>query len=347
MAWTTLAFLVLAGAPADTVQRASAFPARLESYLTEDIGLSADQRRQLLAGNAVTKLLEVDHSSEIRVFGAIWIAAPIRRYVELLNDIERFERGRGFRITTPISAPPRLEDFAEFALPAADVEELRGCRVGDCGVKLGAEALLRLRTEVQWQDANAYVQANALIRQLALDYVNQYLSHGNEGLAVYCDHARPISVAREFKDMIDKMPELRTQLPDMREYLLGYPRVTLPGSASFLYWQITEFGLKPTIRISHVTVREGADETVVASKMLYASHYFWTALELRRLVSDPARGPGFWFVVVNTSRSDGLTGFTGLFVRPRVRSGVRSGALAALQRTRDRLQQPLLTSSGR
>jgi len=36
--------------------------------------------------------------------------------------------------------------------------------------------------------------------------------------------------------------------------------------------------------------------TVVASKMLYASHYFWTALELRVLLADPARGAGFWFV---------------------------------------------------
>ena len=128
-------------------------------------------------------------------------------------------------------------------------------------------------------------------------------------------------------------------MPNLRTYLLEYPKVDLPDATSFLYWQETEFGLKPTIRISHLTIREGADDTVVASKMLYASHYFWTALELRVLVPDPARGPGFWFATVSRSRSDGLSGFTGLIVRRRVQSEARDGALAALRLTKRKLEQ--------
>ena len=91
--------------------------------------------------------------------------------------------------------------------------------------------------------------------------------------------------------------------------------------------QETDFGLKPTIRISHLTIREGRDDTVVASKMLYASHYFWTALELRVLIPDSARGSGFWFVTVSRSRSDGLSGFTGLFVRRRAQNEASDGTL--------------------
>ena len=53
------------------------------------------------------------------------------------------------------------------------------------------------------------------------------------------------------------------------------------------------FGLKPTIRISHVTIQEGQEGTVVASKMLYASHYFWTGLELRALLPDLTEGSRF------------------------------------------------------
>jgi hypothetical protein len=115
--------------------------------------------------------------------------------------------------------------------------------------------------------------------------------------------------------------------------------VTIPGATSFLYWQETEFGLKPTIRISHVTIREGSDGAVVVSKMLYASHYFFTGLELRALLPDPARGRGFWFVTVNRSRSDGLSGFTGKFVRCRVQSAVRDGMTAALRSTKERLEK--------
>lgn len=107
------------------------------------------------------------------------------------------------------------------------------------------------------------------------------------------------------------MPELTTYMPIMRKYLLEYPKSGLPDTTTLLYWQEPEFVLKPTIRISHLTVREAPDDAVVASKMLYTSQYFWTALELRALVSDSSRGPGFWFVTVNRSRSDGFSGFTG------------------------------------
>ena len=88
--------------------------------------------------------------------------------------------------------------------------------------------------------------------------------------------------------------------------------MTLPNADSFLYWQSAKFGLKPTIRINHLTIADEQTHVVVVSKMLYASHYFWTAIELRVLVPDPARGEGFWFVNVNQSRSDGLERLYGL-----------------------------------
>src|SRR6185295_7523091 len=98
------------------------------------------------------------------------------------------------------------------------------------------------------------------------------------------------------------------------------------------------FGLKPTIRISHLVVQQRPDQTVVASKMLYASHYFVTALELRVLIPDPARGRGFWFVTINRSRADGLGGLVGRLVRGRVRNEVRLGTLAVLRATKTALE---------
>jgi predicted DCC family thiol-disulfide oxidoreductase YuxK len=104
------------------------------------------------------------------------------------------------------------------------------------------------------------------------------------------------------------------------------------------YWQETQFGLKPTIRISHLVIAPGQDETVVASKMLYATHYFWTALEFRTLMPDPSRGQGFWLVTINRSRSDGLSGFTGFFVRRRARSEIKAGTRAVLEGTKQLLE---------
>ena len=122
------------------------------------------------------------------------------------------------------------------------------------------------------------------------------------------------------------------------KFLTEYPNATLADSTDFLYWQETQFGLKPTVRISRLVIQDGPEQTVVASKMLYASHYFWTALELRVLLPDPARGPGFWLVTVNRSRSDGLSGFTGRVIRGRVRSEIEDGTRAALAATKTRLE---------
>jgi hypothetical protein len=313
------------------------FPARLDSYLTDGVKLSRSERQGLLSGDPFTKLLDTDASKEVAVLGAVWINAPIRRYVEAVSDIEAFEKGGGFKVTKRISAPPRLEDFSALRLPDEDLDDLRTCRVGDCEVKLGEEALKRFRSAIDWNDPNARANANALMRQLAFEYVSRYLEGGNQQLAVYRDNSRPTFVAHEFQTMVDQMPLLTTYMPNIRRYLLEYPRVTIPDATSFLYWQETEFGLKPTIRISHLTIRETPDDTVVTSKMLYASHYFWTGLEVRVLMPDPSRGTGFWFVSVSRSRSDGLSGFTGMFVRRRVRSEVEDGTMASLRAMQQRL----------
>lgn len=299
--------------------------------------LTPDERTRLTGGSPVTKLLDVD-GSQVAVFGAVWIDAPIRRYVEAINDIDNFGRRGGVTVTRRIRTPPTLEDFAAMRLPAQDVQDLRTCRVGDCEVKFGAQAIERCKTGVDWKASDAAESANALMRQLALRYVTGYLEGGNPSLAVYRDSQRPTFVAEEFRTLIDRMPELTTFVPEIRRYLLGYPQVGLPDSRSFLYWQEAEFGLKPTIRINHLTIREGPDDTVVASKMLYASHYFWTGLELRALLPDPSRGQGFWFVMDSCSRADGLRGFTAAFVRRRVQSEVQATALTALQSTKQMLE---------
>jgi hypothetical protein len=262
----------------------------------------------------------------------------MRRYLEAVTDIENFERGGAFRITKKLSSPPRVEDFAQLQLPADDIRDLRACRVGSCEVKLSEEGVRRVQSEINWNGADVPAQVNRLAQRIALEYVSGYLKGGNAELAVLRDRSRPTFVAQEFRSMVDAMPELTTYLPIPRQYLLEYPRVDLAGVTSFIYWQETQFGLKPTIRINHLSIFEDSGDALVASKMLYANHYFWTGLELRALVADPARGPGFWFVAVSRSRSDGLSGFTGSIVRRRVRGEVQDGLLTALRTTQRRLE---------
>ena len=314
-------------------------PERLESYLATTVRPTREERDHLLAGGPITKFLEADPSHEVAVFGAIWIDAPMRRYAEAVIDIETLERGGAFLVTRRIHMPPSLQDFADLQLPAADVAELEHCRVGDCQLKLGSEAIELLRTGIDWSGPSPKPDADALFRAFTHEYLIAYYERGNAALAVYRDKSRPVSVAAEFATIVDRMPPLTHRLAEVRRYLLEYPDFTLPASTDVFYWQETRFGLKPTIRVNHLVVHEGVDEIVVASKMLYASHYFRAALELRVLMPDARRGPGCWFVTVNRSRVDGLSGF-GRLVRGRVRGEVQKGTLAALMSTKRRLEPP-------
>jgi hypothetical protein len=314
-------------------------PEPLENYLTRVVQATSRERQQLIRGTPITKLLKANEAEEVAVFGATWIAAPMQAYVEEVSDIENFERGSSFRDTTRISDPPRLEDFARMTLPDDEISDLRRCRVGDCIVKLGAPQLHRLQTEIDWRQPTARADAMALFRRMALEYVEGYREGGNARLAVYRDSDRPTFVANEFRSMVERLPAFEATLPDLQRYLLEYPAASLDGSTDFLYWQETRFGLRPTIRINHLVIQQGTNRTVVASKMLYASHYFWTALELRVLLPDPSRGAGFWFAMISRARSDGLTGFVGRIIRGRVRHEANKGTLAALVATKARLEK--------
>jgi hypothetical protein len=184
--FTALAVAVVAGTqPIELAQSAgTSLPHRFESYLATVVAPTAAERQQLLNGAPITKLLAADPSKEVAVFGAIWIGAPIHRYVEAVQDIERFERGGGFPVTKRISTPPRIEDFADLHVPEKDLADLRTCQVGDCDVKMSEGGLQRFRTEVDWRAGNAQASADALMRRLALEYVTGYLEGGNERLAV-------------------------------------------------------------------------------------------------------------------------------------------------------------------
>ena len=314
------------------------FPADLDAYFTKYVKLDASARAQLLAGAPVTKMLDSDASKEVAVFGAVWVNAPVERYLEAVRDIERFESGGAFRVTRKLSTPPTLEDFDQLSLSDEDVKDLRSCQVAQCEVKLASAAIERMRHEIDWSKPDAPEQANRLARQIAFEYVTGYLKGGNSELAVYRDADRPTFVAKEFGELVNQLPQLNEFVPKLRRYLLDFPNATLPGSESFIYWQDADFGLKPTIRINHLVMAQDDSGAIIASKMLYATHYFWTALELRALVRDPPRGPGFWFVTESRSRSDGLSGFMGRVIRGKVRGGAEKGTVAQLHAIKSRLE---------
>ncbi|HUF23152.1 MAG TPA: hypothetical protein VMN81_03410 [Vicinamibacterales bacterium] len=320
----------LAAAPAPGDEPTRRLPERLEHYVSATVRLTAAERAQLFAGAPVTRMLDADPGREVAVFGAIWLDAPARAYVEAVSDIEAHERGGAYLATKRLGDPARAEDFASLRLPDGDVRDLRDCRVGDCAVKLDQPTIEAIRA--------AAGRAEGAFRERALALVSGYRARGNAALPVYRDKPEPAAVAFELQALAARLPPIAAGVPAVRRYLIDYPRAPIPDARDFVYWQLAKFGLKPTVRISHVVIDERPDATIVASKMLYASHYFIAAVELRVLTPDPSRGPGVWLMTVSRSRADGLGGLKGLLMRGRVQSQVRTSLARSLVSSKARLE---------
>ena len=295
------------------------------------IGFSAADVNAVEQGSVVVKSPETAVRQELAYFGVVYIDAAPERLIDQTRDIERFERGLGIRTIRRFSGVPRLEDLASLELPAEDIEALSQCRPGDCAVKLSAAAMSRFRTQVNWSSPDAARQANEVAREMILELVRTYRAKGNEGLGHNDDGSAPLDVAEQFRALLPADELLPAHVPALIAHLEDYPRSRLPGADEFFYWSIVDFGLKPTIRVNHVTIHALRDHPsgvsyAIAIKQLYASHYLNAALELRFLADDQRRAGslGFYLLSIARSRNDGMTGFRGSFLRPIIRHRSRN-----------------------
>jgi hypothetical protein len=200
-------------------------------------------------------------------------------------------------------------------------------------VKLPSNVILRVQKEIDWSSPDAEQQATELARTVLLQYVERYLTGGNEQLSEYSDKKQPLRVAEQFDAILKASPYIFDYDPEFYEYLSDYPKKHLDGVEDFLYWSKEKFGLKPVISVTHVSIyrKPEFDVTLIASKQIYANHYFEASLGLTvALASAQDPDPSFYLLYFNRSRSDALHGgFSGL-ARGQVKSRARKGALENL-----------------
>jgi len=312
---------------------------------------SAADFRALDAGSAVVKSLDTPVRQELAHFGAVHIDAPAERFIDRFRDIERFEKGPGIPQIGRFLSPPRLEDLASLTLPAKDVTALAGCRPGDCDVKLSAAAMTRFRNQMNWSSPNAALQAHEIAREMLLELVRAYKANGNAALGYYDDGRETLSVAEQFRALLASGSRLSLPVPGLMAYLDEYPRSRPAGAEDFFYWSVVDFGLKPTVRVNHVIIyplaaRPLGVSHVIAIKQLYASHYFYSTLELRFLVDDDRRADrdGFYLLSITRSRSDGTTGLKGSLLRPVISRRSRNAVRGYLEHLKRQVERTALAS---
>jgi hypothetical protein len=290
------------------------------AYLIDRIGLAPSDVDAIDRGRPIARARDGLSAEDIGVVGAVRIHAEPAAFLRRLRDIVTFERSANVLQIGTFGTPPSARDLAGLTLDADDLAALPSCTPGDCDLQLSSDAMERFRTGVNWKSSGSTSAANAAMRQMLASLVTAYQATGNDGLGQYDDSQPPVKVAAEFR-LLGMAREMPVPLAALGTYLTDYPQISLRSAEQFFYWSKVDFGLKRTIRANHVTIYPLSDRRdglryVVATKQLYSSHYFSTALELRFLIDDPARpGQGFVLLLVTKSRVPGLSSTLGAVIR--------------------------------
>ena len=343
LAAVALGTLVTALSPLATAQVPS--QQDLTRSLTGRFGMDDMQRAVLSAGLDSAEALVSPASDGVAVIGGIWIDAPAGMYLDWAEGFADFDRGSSVQAVRKLSSPPRLSDFDSLTLSKAELRDLSKCRVGDCALQLDAASINRIAA-VDWRRPDAPALATGVIREMLFGIASRYVEIGDAGLPNYHDSKRTTDVAGICASLLEEEAAAGLAPPALLAYLGGRPGAPLPQSTSYLYWTTNSFGLKPTTRLNHTVIYRGTGggtAGIVATKMLYATHYFHGGLEMRHVMADAAAPDRFLLVDVTRTRSDGLTGVTGAVIGDTVRRRGLESLRKYLRFTKHAVEQRLRT----
>ena len=315
-------------------------PAR--TLLMTAFHLSSGEIARLDDGDIVSRTLDVRNDREVATLGIVRIKTSPSKYIERLADITTFKRTPDVLQIGMFSGAPQVADVASLVIDDVDLKQLRTCHVADCGVRLSAESIERVRQQIDWRAPDASSRTSLLVRQILVDYVARYRQHGTAAAMEYADRERRLDVGREFASLIAADPITSNYAPRLQRHLLDYPDSSEEGVTDFVYWSKELVRGRPVISITHVATAAAVDDSPIAyaigSKQIYAMHYFDASLGLTLLVPDPAEAATY-VVYLNRSRIDLFDGLFGGVVRRIVAGRARTLVAEQMQR----LQRTLAT----
>ena len=252
----------------------------------------------------------------------------------------RFKTGPDVLQIGRFSDPPVLEDLASLVIDKNDMD-LRDCRVGDCDVRLPADAIVRFQREIDWQTRDAQARAAALFKDVLLANVRAYMSGTSAGrITEYDDNKRPIRPVDDFAALVKNSPYLGALVPGLPEYLLSFPSAPIAGAQDILYWSKEKFGLTPFITVTHLAVAPAMPRTyVIASRNVYSSRYLDASLAVTIASGVVGERDAFYLAYANRSRASALKGRFSLVRRAIVERRAKTSLEENLRTTRERLEK--------
>ncbi len=332
---TLAAIIALAVAAAGSAQNSSAV-GEPQKFLRMVARFSEADIASLERGEPLAKVLDTDHR-ELAVVGAVRINAPRERLFDRYREISNLKNSNVVMEVGRFSTPPKPEDLNTLHFEDYDLDAIKACRPGDCGVRLSGENLDRFAREVNWRAPDWKQQAAQLWRQLIVKDTADYLSTGK--LGDYRNKAVPLDVAEEFSMLYDGSKYFEPLSPQFFAYVKHFPHERLDGVENILYWSKDDI-YRPVTRLTHLMLYPPAADAhrpgIIATKQFYAVHYFDAGLGFTFTFND--RASGFYMLSVNRVRTRSLVGFMRTMVRLVVQRRSREAMEGILRSTKTGLE---------
>jgi len=281
------------------------------------------------------------HFCWVKASGGIDIRAAADEFLRSYRESMTRKSNAAILEIGSFASVPSLADLQNLTVEAGDIEDLRDCTVGDCQVKLSAAMIERFRKEIDWDSPEYAAGVTNLFKQILLDYVRDYRARGDAALIAYNDKRNEVSLAHEMRTLASASGYINGVLADKQSGLQLVEDV--------IVWSKIKFGLKPVLAINHIKIyrrdRDAGPQVLIASKQIYANHYFNASHALTAFVSVPDAIPGAFLVYENRSIADGLEGPFSKIKREVVEKKAVEGLTTILEHSKSSLEGTVLTAS--
>ena len=305
-------------------------------------GLTQAELTALDKGDVVVKSLTTGDKQEIATLAVLRLKdlPPV--------DMNTFRQSLSQKGTDGLKAggrfsdPPTSGDLQSLELDDDTIEQLKECQPERCDIHLNNSMIRRFQTEIDWNAAEHKTAVTDLFIEILIRRVRDYATTGDEGLGLHQNRRKAIDLAAAHQKLLRDSLFVGELAPEFVDYLKHFPRKELPGVDGGFYWSMIDFGLKPSVTLSHSVAfeqqRPTGSQMFVVSKQFYSSRYVDASLTMSMLVRVSAVDQvETYMIVTDRSRSDALEGALGGLARKIVRNEAEERLKDLMLRTELRL----------
>jgi len=294
------------------------------AFFRPSVTIAASERARLDRGDSLTRVLQAN-GLQVAVLAAVAGSIDGDRLVAWERRVEDLKKNKYVLAIGRFSDPPRIEDLAGLALDSSDVEAIKSCRPGRCGLKLSAVEMAQLQYVGSQATGDPVVAVQQAFRKIILDRVQQYQANGH--IPPYQDHHEDVQPSSRFASLLDHTQFLKDRLPELVKDLRNYPFNAENGVDSFFYWSKERPARKAIVSVTHVMVvrshNDGLPDALIVGRDIFSSHYVDASLSVTALMRGDSTGKNY-LVYVNRTEVDVLHGIWGGTIRHSIQSHLKN-----------------------